>query len=583
MIDFEEARRLAFQELIKTESVEIVTPADRKQLNLQKYAEAWLISTIIFGASGEALPIQLLMGILSEFPLVLPKIYLAPQDREWVGFIPHVNIEGYVCIYDEESITIDPLQPGQIAKSCLEKVKEVLEKGLNGSNHSDFADEFVAYWSEQYDAKDELSYGLLMLEDVPAERPVLIKALNIHKPYALYDTILYSDSAAIEQFRKYFQGKGHATTEWEALYLGEIADLRPPFSFKNTDLLKLIKAYFPASQKQFEKYINKSTDNRLLVFSILSAEELLLFGLRIRPLHKNRRGFRPGMFTSYQSLSTIQINEHVRRVKFDNYTQKRLHNRTDGVQQVKRYSLVIAGLGSIGSNLLPYLTALGVERLLLIDPDRLTLENINRHLLGPGYIGTNKAAGLRNHFKDINPLVEIGIDETSIVRAFQQKAKVLNQFDYLFVAIGKNTIENFLLDALKEQMLLKPTFFLWVEPYLMGGHCLFIHPNHTIQISDLYEQNLFKYNIIAASEYLDKNKQLQLREAGCQGSYMPYGQKNITLFLSALIPHIFKCIEVGEQRNLAITWRGTNPETFSLALSDYGQRQIPGNINIISL
>lgn len=117
----------------------------------------------------------------------------------------------------------------------------------------------------------------------------------------------------------------------------------------------------------------------------------------------------------------------------------------------------------------------------------------------------------------------------------------------------------------------------------MGGHCLFIHPNHTIQINDLYEQNLFKYNIIAASEYLDKNKQLQLREAGCQGSYMPYGQKNITLFLSALIPHIFNCIETSEQRNLAITWRGIGPETSSLVLSDYGQGQISGNINIISL
>ncbi len=583
MLDFDEARCRAFEALTEIVSISPMGDSDRKIAGLQKYSTVFRIATETFTHDNVVKPVVLLMALPDDFPLVLPKIYLSKEDRAWIGYIPHVDTAGFVCLYDEESIITDINRPDEIAKLCLNKSLEIIEQGLKGLNQDHFADEFVAYWNEKYDDKDEIYAGLMMFEQVPATTPCLVKFLTLENPYSGYRLILYDQGKYITRFRLFLTDKGYSTSEKEGLYLGSAKGLAPPFNFANTDAYKIIRDYFPQAQKKFEQYINQTSGFRLIVFSVIAGSNHLFFGWYITQLNTNRNGFRKGHLTPFNVFNSFQKNDRVIRLQFDTYTKERLAKRTDGLPQSTQYTITFAGLGSIGSNLLPYLMPLGVDSLHLIDPEILSLANINRHLLGPEDIGTPKVNGMQNYLLQKDPLVDILIHQESVIKFIRNKEALLNQIDYLFIVVGKNTVENYILQALHENKITIPTFIIWIEPYLAGGHCLYLQPGHRLVYDTLYENHLFKYNVVDKSEYQNPNNQISLREAGCQGSYMPYGQKSITLFLASLVPLLFQIIDTKDKRNLSLTWRGEILNNISLKISDYGMQQTKGNIQLNEL
>jgi hypothetical protein len=578
MLDFDQAKQRVFEALTEVAFVSTMNDTARKIAGLQKYSTVLRIETETFIHGDVVKPVVLLMALPDEFPLVLPKIYVSKDDKAWIGYIPHVDMAGFVCIYDEESIVADISRPDEIAKICLNKSLEIIEQGLKGVNPDDFADEFVAYWNEKYDDKDEIYSGLVMFEQIPFDAPCQVKFLTIEKSYSGYQIILYDQGKSIKRFRKFLNDKGYSTIEKEGLYLGSVKGLFPPFNFTNADTSKIVKDYFPQSQNKFEQYINQTTGYRLMIFSVISGSSHLFFGWYITQLNTNRNGFRNGYLTPFKVFDSFQKNDRVIRLQFDTYTKERLATRTDGIPQTAQHTITFAGLGSIGSNLLPNLMSLGIDNLHLIDPEVLSLVNINRHLLGPDDIGKPKVVGVQNYLLRNDPLVDIFTYQESVVKFIRSKEALLNQSDYLFIVVGKNTVENYILQSLQETKITIPIFFIWIEPYLAGAHCLYLQPGHALDYSTLYKDHLYKYNVIDKSEYQNPNNQISLREAGCQGSYIPYGQKNITLFLSSLLPYLFQIIDNRDTRNLSLTWKGETLKNISLKLSDYGEQLKTGNI-----
>src|SRR5690606_5504262 len=93
---------------------------------------------------------------------------------------------------------------------------------------------------------------------------------------------------------------------------------------------------------------------------------------------------------------------------------------------------------------------------------------------------------------------------------------------------------------------------VWVEPYLLGGHCIFITPENNNYESYFDKNGFFKFNVIG--DY--KNKNLSLKEAGCQSNYTPYSSNNIQLFLGHLNLEISKIIELDNLKSKSFTWIG---------------------------
>src|SRR6266567_5000922 len=76
-------------------------------------------------------------------------------------------------------------------------------------------------------------------------------------------------------------------------------------------------------------------------------------------------------------------------------------------ERLSRKHLAVIGCGSGGSALAAMAARSGIGRFTLVDPDALVLENIGRHMLARGDVGTPKALGLKRMIEGLNPAAEV--------------------------------------------------------------------------------------------------------------------------------------------------------------------------------
>ena len=79
-----------------------------------------------------------------------------------------------------------------------------------------------------------------------------------------------------------------------------------------------------------------------------------------------------------------------------------------GVEKLKASSVLIIGLGGLGSAVAFYLAAAGVGRLGLLDSDTVTLSNLQRQILHTtSRLGMEKTESARRQLADLNPDIKI--------------------------------------------------------------------------------------------------------------------------------------------------------------------------------
>lgn len=87
----------------------------------------------------------------------------------------------------------------------------------------------------------------------------------------------------------------------------------------------------------------------------------------------------------------------------------------EGQERLRESSVLVAGLGGLGSPVALYLAAAGVGRLLLADFDRVDLSNLQRQILHTtDRLGRTKAESARQTLRALNPGVELVTVETSL-------------------------------------------------------------------------------------------------------------------------------------------------------------------------
>jgi molybdopterin-synthase adenylyltransferase len=87
----------------------------------------------------------------------------------------------------------------------------------------------------------------------------------------------------------------------------------------------------------------------------------------------------------------------------------------EGQERLRESSVLVVGLGGLGSPVALYLAAAGVGRLLLADFDRVDLSNLQRQILHTtDRLGQTKAESARQTLQALNPGVELVTVETSL-------------------------------------------------------------------------------------------------------------------------------------------------------------------------
>lgn len=158
-----------------------------------------------------------------------------------------------------------------------------------------------------------------------------------------------------------------------------------------------------------------------------------------------------------------------------------LLNRTGGNRQLKDKHILIAGVGSVGSEVAIRLAKAGVKKLSLVDFDDMAFENVHRHVLGIDQVflanddffyETPKVFGLKSEINRKYPFTEVETHFKSLF-TFMEEVKICkNDIDLIIIAIGSPNKEmriNRMLFKLPDP---PPTIYTWVEPLGIGGHTL---------------------------------------------------------------------------------------------------------------
>ena len=106
-------------------------------------------------------------------------------------------------------------------------------------------------------------------------------------------------------------------------------------------------------------------------------------------------------------------NDH----ELEKYSRQIILNEVgpEGQRKLKKASVLIIGIGGLGSSVIQYLNAAGVGKIGIVDYDKVELSNLNRQLIyKDSDIGRSKVDVAKNYISELNSFTKIEIFEMRI-------------------------------------------------------------------------------------------------------------------------------------------------------------------------
>lgn len=496
----------------------------------KEYIQAWRLTTTISIRDAVAEDIIFILGFKNTFPYTLPDIYY--YDKRY-DYFPHIDYNNRkLCLYNE-NIVFSTSNPYQLIRAIIKRAKQIIQNGT--SEHCDnFHDEIINYWDLIYGNEPPIEFGWIhTISSFDHSRLLKLYSSEYLEQYNCRACIVDSDNNI--EYIKYFKAKfGSKFIEHNALFLANInIPATPPYSITTDIFSSWITS--EEDSKKYHHYLR--TEPGLLIILFRLGDTNLLGGFIYGNINTNRNGFRKGKLTRYDILTGIERNKPLRRLLVYEYSKQRIALRTAG-RESKMHQIAIAGLGSIGSYLCHFLNSLNSPKFLLVDNDVFNVNNIGRHLLGFNYLNRPKVDGIRDYLKAINPNQEIITYRGGIESYITEYLCDINKYDILILCTGHIMSELFVLELVESKQLNIPIIIIWLEPYGIAGHVVYIDNWTGASIKDKILSNnmLYRYNIIKDEEYC--HKEFTMKDAGCNGEYTLYSGNDVMLFLSAIYPVI---------------------------------------------
>lgn len=533
-----------FEQLHRIENVRRVD--EIPDVRTDYYAEQWKVITEV-DINDKIEEIELYFGFKKSFPYTFPSVYFPSKA---FGYLPHIeSVGGKLCLMaDGTNYPID--NPYEIIQYCLKRARKLIEQGVKGENISDFDAEINSYWVRVYDEEPDTFDYWLMCGDFPIETcrlKVLLydqRLLGTKKPKTITRALLLpqnDEEITIERYLKCH----NKVEETEALFVKSVCvPSKAPYCLTLQELLKCTSS--AEDHKIIKRYIN-AQHSRIIVFQL---SETTIGGIYIDRVNTNKKGFRCDKLTTCDVLLRFEKKNQLLERQYGNlYSSHRIAMRTAGMEMMEQ-KFVIAGLGSIGSNLTYFLSGWNNTNFTLIDVESLQAENIGRHLLGFHYIYQNKTDAVADYLYSIRPERVVQTYNATFQDIVIDSNENLNSHTALFLCTGDIMTEKFVVDSLCDGHIKRPTFILWLEPFGIAGHLVYINPEQMPENFTLYNDEksmLYKYNLLAATEYITHADRFTKKDAGCNGEYSLYSGNDVTLLLSALYPYINQLIQQPQQ------------------------------------
>ena len=538
--------------------------------------ELWEVTTKIILPNGNMMDIRLWVEFPKEYPVSFPKVLVSKQDYPKFEYGPHVESDGKICLF---SNTAQPNieDPVRVLKEAINRTHTILEETLEDVAAEVYEDEFESYWSQTYGKKDQVEHKYLIVAEKPLDTKAQVLVLDSNLPG--FRRVIYQDDTLIRPFKEMLKRQRITFEQYPLFIFGELPFFtKPPFHLNNHQLQNQLKEFDLALYQRFISFYNQNPNSRFFIFQKVIKGTTRYFGWRHEPL-KGVRGFKVSNINQdFERLVKIQPSKPIIRIYPQVYSNSRLIERSVGLPMPDAPTYTIAGLGSIGSHLIHFLDGPGIH-FHLIDTDFLSLENIARHLLGFQYIGQQKTVALQDYLTLRYPLRSVDIRKDSVLQLLQKEPEFIESTDVIFISIGEHNKELLIAKALQDQVLTKPIFILWVEPYGMAGHCIYLDPKKP-DFQRYHTDGAFDHSIIADFTH----EALAKQEAGCQSIYTPYAPNSVQFFLGALVPHITQILKDPSSFDTHVfSWIGdlTIAEDFGIPIKPEAANFIFGETRII--
>lgn len=533
MPDVETVLRTCFLELSKEYDIEEVNSIP--QLEHLPRTSIWKIQIPAL-VSGKAEDIETYIRFSKGFPYSMPCVII-PDDR--FRYLPHISVKTRkLCLY-EDGVVYDAENIEGLIRDNIDRTRRWIEEYYGRDNSDEYAKEIRNYWNEQYDGENCVNDHWILLGNIPKKTCEMTGvayvdiSLNDGNTYMMNVVASDEDDKTLASIK--LQQKTRAIP---VLYIASlIIPNMPPFSMTGQEVIDRISD--SEDRKTFKKYLNHFKNVNVL-FPI--GLNYVVGGICIHDLKVNRNGFRKGVLTSFKLLTSFENkNKKLDRLHVSVYSDQRIAERTVGAMMTERRFLV-AGLGSVGSNLCYYLNGYNNATFALTDRDWLTVDNIGRHLLGFEYIGQHKSYAVAHYLQQYRPDRKV----QALLRNLEElKEEEINKASAIFVCTGDIMSEKWLFSQMAEGKIRKPSFILWLEPYGISGIMIYANPEDDESVKRLRKKtsnSFMDYCLIKREEYENGDK-LTKHDAGCNGSYSLYSANDVSMFLSSMFHIIDKLLE----------------------------------------
>lgn len=183
-------------------------------------------------------------------------------------------------------------------------------------------------------------------------------------------------------------------------------------------------------------------------------------------------------------------------------------------------SVLVLGVGSVGSYIVPELINLGITNIGLSDPDAFNSGNAFRHYLGPAYTGSNKAEAMRSVVEKANPLVRVSVISNILCMNSDELEKTIASYDVILVAVGTSDIQREMNMKFSKLNIEKHFIFNWLDSAGKGSHLLYTNYKSKGCFNCLFydegqKRDNNKTSFADGTEVVIGN--------GCCGTFSPYG------------------------------------------------------------
>lgn len=518
--------------------VEDCPPSDKDAhniLNLNKNSSVWRITV-----TGKLRTFTFYVAIPQTFPDSFPKVYLSEIDYAEISPVPHVDKNRFVCTRDTATAVLNDAQPGEAIEGLLKVAVNNLEAGIRGELKRDFEEEYLAYWN------DEAELKAIVFSNLPTP-PAKVLMFAFSEPlFDAFHLITTSNSSAISWVQRIGVDRSiHSGEEILFLPLPNVPEFLPA---TNHDIDALLNALDPASSAALDSF-----RGNIILASIVRRDDVMLF-CWMHPLlpldgFRAKRGAVPLKLRIKRSRNKKIVKFSIKRFDLDRLIRRAVDM---GTVTKEDNPIAIVGCGSVGSNVAMLLAKSGAQNFILIDEEPLNEENVARHLCGIHDVVTTKSKveAVKKTLEKHLPFVKCDIHQKNILDLFIHEPQTFNNSKVVIFATANMAAERRANDFFHTQIM-KPVIYLWLEPYGVAGHVLFVSPEHGGCYRCCFDSNGdFLFYVSAPGQGFNR------RETGCQTTFMPYGAVDLGMFCSIACKIIIEILSKMPARSTLYSWIG---------------------------